>query len=59
MSEKKKEAVDNFEAIKRLLILQLLSQGVSLAAIGDVLGLDKSSVSRMVPQKHLKKGNNL
>lgn len=51
----KKESINNEEAIKRLLILMLINQNVSLNAIGDALGLDKSSISRMVPQKNIKK----
>jgi DNA-binding MarR family transcriptional regulator len=55
MPKNKEEGLDPLEAIKRLLILDLIYKGVSLQAIGDAIGVDKSTVSRMVPQGKLKK----
>ncbi|GEM_PF-4698764 len=52
---KKEEQVDNLEAVKRLLVLLLINQGVSLRAIADALEVGIATISRMVPQKNLKK----
>ena len=46
--------LDELVSIKKLLVLMLLNQGLTLSQIGTALGLDKSSVSRMVPSKVLK-----
>ncbi|MFA4834144.1 MAG: hypothetical protein WC619_04865 [Patescibacteria group bacterium] len=48
--KKKQKQMDNCEAIKRLLILQLISQEVSTNFIGKVLGVDGSTIRKMVPQ---------
>lgn len=55
--KKQEELLDTLEAIKRLLILQLLNQGVSQQAICDTIQVSKATVTRMVPQKNLKKSN--
>ncbi len=47
--------LDELVAIKKLMILMLLKEGLTLAQIGIALGIDKSNVSRMVPAKDLKK----
>ncbi|OGH91248.1 MAG: hypothetical protein A2534_05130 [Candidatus Magasanikbacteria bacterium RIFOXYD2_FULL_39_9] len=60
MSGKKlEEKMDNLEAIKRLLVLLLIKQGVGIDAVADVLEVGVATVSRMVPQKKLKKGNKI
>jgi|GEM_PF-1229633 len=38
-------------AIKKLLILQLLSQGVTQAQIAATLGIDQGNLSRLVPAR--------
>ena len=43
------------EAIKKLLILQLVTTGVEAQDIGKVLGLGKSDMSRLVPTRKIKK----
>lgn len=44
-------------AIKRLLILQLLANGVQAQTIGTVLGLTKSAMSAIIPARKLKLKN--
>ncbi len=46
--------LDELVAIKKLLVLMLLKDGLTLAQIGTALGIDKSNVSRMVPTKDMK-----
>jgi DNA-binding NarL/FixJ family response regulator len=41
--------------IKRLLILQLLTSGVQTKEIASSLGVDNSTISRMVPARKVKK----
>jgi predicted transcriptional regulator len=43
------------DAIKRLLILQLITSGVQGAQIASALGVDPSVVSRLVPKRKVKK----
>ena len=42
------------EAIKRLLILQLVVSGVRAGDIASVLGVDNSVISRLVPARKVK-----
>ncbi len=44
-------AVDLLEDIKRLLILQLMASGVGATQIATALGVNKSTVSRLVPMR--------
>jgi len=45
------------QAIKKLLVLQLLNQGIQAEAIADLLGMDRADFSRMFPvRKLLKRG---
>lgn len=55
MIKKLEKSIDNQEAIKRLLILLLMQRGITSEVIGDVLGVDGSTIRRIVPQKNLKK----
>ena len=56
MSRKKKgEQIDNLEAVKRLLVLMLINNGVGLQVIADALEVGIATISRMVPQKNLNK----
>ncbi|HWA00059.1 MAG TPA: hypothetical protein VG841_07060 [Caulobacterales bacterium] len=48
--EKIKKPADEIEAVKRLLILQLLHQGVKQGHIAAVLGIDEATMSRMLPK---------
>jgi hypothetical protein len=41
-------------AIKRLLVLQLITSGVQTTKIASALGVDKSSISRLVPARKVK-----
>ncbi len=43
------------EAIKKLLILQLVTSGVQAQQVGRVLDLSKSEMSKLVPTRGLKK----
>lgn len=52
MNEKE---LKELQAIKKLLVLQLLNADVSSASIADVLGIDRSDFSKMFPVKKLLK----
>ncbi len=46
---------DELDAIKRLLVLQLITSGVQTTHIASSLGVDKSVISRLVPARRVKK----
>lgn len=46
---------DELEAIKRLLVLQLITSGVQATHIASTLRVDRSVVSRLVPARKVKK----
>ncbi|OGM11429.1 hypothetical protein A2Z22_00930 [Candidatus Woesebacteria bacterium RBG_16_34_12] len=50
-----KKILNQLEAIKKLLVLQLSTQGINSVGIGSVLGVDSSVVRRMVPIRKIKK----
>jgi len=43
------------QAIKKLLVLQLLNQGTQAETITDLLGMDRADFSRMFPVRKLLK----
>jgi IS30 family transposase len=43
------------EAIKRLLILQLITSGVQATQIASALGVDNSVISRLVPTRKVRR----
>ncbi len=43
------------DAIKRLLVLQLLTSGVQASAVARAMGVANSVVSRLVPARQVKK----
>lgn len=43
------------QAIKKLLVLQLLNEDVKADAIADLLGMDRADFSRMFPVRKLLK----
>ena len=47
--------VSRLEDIRRLLMAQLVASGVSSSSIADLLGVDISVVSRVVPARKIKK----
>lgn len=49
------EVAAELDAIKKLAILQLLVSGVQATQIAKALGVDKSTISRMVPARGIKK----
>lgn len=62
MSKRKRKAetfssneAEELTYIKRLLMLQLVSDGVDSKDIASVLGIDASAVSRTVPSQKIKK----
>jgi len=55
MTKKKSEKLEPMEEVKRLLILALVHSGVQAKDIADVLGVDKSAISRIVPSRQVKK----
>jgi predicted transcriptional regulator len=42
-------------AIKRLLVLQLITSGVQTTKIASALGVNQSSISRLVPARKVKR----
>ncbi len=46
---------DELGAVKRLLVLQLITSGVQAKDIAAALGVDQSVVSRLVPTRKVKK----
>lgn len=44
----------NIEDIKKLLILGLISRGVQGKDIAQVLGVNKSTITRLVPSRKIK-----
>ena len=46
--------LDELVAIKKLLILMLLNGGLTQSQVGDVLEIDRSQISRMVPTRGIK-----
>jgi len=46
---------DELNAIKRLLVLQLLTSGIQATVVASALGVDKSVVSRLVPSRKVKR----
>jgi len=49
--------VDELNAIKRLLILQLITSGVQAKRIASALGVHESVISRLVPTRKLKRSS--
>jgi IS30 family transposase len=45
----------NLEIIKRLMIFQLLERGISQSRLGEALGVNQSTISRMIPKGAAKK----
>jgi len=52
-ADKSGEAAATLQQIKKLLVLQLLAAGVPSGAIANVLGVDKSVISRLVSARKL------
>jgi len=50
------EELTELQSIKKLLALQLLSQGVQASALADLLGIDAGTFSKMIPARKLLKG---
>jgi len=55
MAKKKEEKLDVHESIKRLLIAQLILEGVTTDTVGKILGVDGSTIRKMVPSSELGK----
>lgn len=55
MNDKKTNQL--LEDIKKLLILDLIRQGVQGKDITNVLGVDPAIISRMMPARKIKKSN--
>jgi len=51
---RKKITLDPLEAIKRLMILQLLVSGISTDLIAEVLNIDSSTVRHMVSVRRIR-----
>lgn len=47
--------VKELDAIKKLLILELVASGVQAKDVAKVLGVTKSTVSRLVPARGIRK----
>ena len=46
--------LDELVLIKKLLVLKLLTEGLTQSQIATVLGVDQSVISRMVPSRIIK-----
>lgn len=60
MSKDKDDLLEEMRAVKRLLILQLLRQGVKQGQIAAMLGVSEATMSRMLPKglsKNMAKGS--
>lgn len=55
MGREKKSELKELEQIKRLLVLQLIKDGVTATEIGKALGITQQRVSQMFPVSKLKK----
>lgn len=53
-----KQILKNLEEIKKLLILDLITKGVQGKDVAQVLGVDKSTITRIVPARKIKVNNN-
>jgi hypothetical protein len=51
MPKKQRQQLEPIEAVKRLLILGLIKQGVQSKDIANVLGTDPSVITQMVPSR--------
>lgn len=49
-----KKALQLLEDIKKLLILDLITRGVQGKDVAQVLGVDKSTITRLVPSRKVK-----
>lgn len=49
------EELEELQAIKKLLVLGLLNQGVQAGALASLLGMDAGAFSRMFPVRKLLK----
>lgn len=49
------EELKELQAIKKLLVLQLLTQGIKTEAIADLLEMDQGDFSRIFPVRKLLK----
>lgn len=47
--------LDELKALKRLLVLQLMMSGVQTTDIASALGVNKSTVSKLVPLRKVKR----
>lgn len=52
-----KKIVELLEDIKKLLILDLIARDVQAKDVAQVLGVNKSTITRIVPARRLKKAN--
>lgn len=55
MAKQSDPLAKELDAIKRLLVLQLLMSGVQANAVAAALGVAKSAVSKLVPARKVKK----
>lgn len=55
MRKKKSEKLEPLEEIKRLLVMSLVTQGVTGKDIAALLEVDPAIISRMLPKKKTKK----
>lgn len=50
-----KKAIELLEDIKKLLILDLITRGVQAKDIAGIFGVNKSTITRLVPTRQIKK----
>lgn len=49
-SKKNEEPISDLEAIKRLLMFQLVREGVKQSDLAHLLGVSQSTISRLLPK---------
>lgn len=52
-----KKIIELLEDIKKLLILDLIAKDVQAQDVAKVLGVNKSTIARIVPSRRIKKAN--
>ena len=52
-----KKIIELLEDIKKLTILDLIEGGIQANVIADILGVDKGTISRLVPARKIKNQN--
>ena len=55
MNEDNKKVLDELTSIKKLMVADMYSKGISAESIGSILGVTERTVQNMIPTKKLRK----